>query len=143
MRITQYYYPVVSRSQSPYQSYRNRSPWVSFESEFDRLFDVAFSGPSASQFPVSVFEDEKNTYLRAELPGIAKDQVNVEVADGVLTIQAQRKQGEETTSLTRSVAVPESANAEQVQAAYENGILTVTLPKQEKAQPKKVTVAVK
>jgi HSP20 family protein len=143
MRITQYYYPVVSRAQSPFQSYRNRSPWVSFDSGFDRLFDAAFTGRSESQVPVSLFEDTQNTYLRADLPGVAKDQINVQVADGLLTIEAQRKEGEVTTSFTRSIAIPESANAEQVQAAYENGVLTVTLPKQEKAQPKKVTVSVK
>jgi HSP20 family protein len=71
------------------------------------------------------------------------------MVDGFLTINASRKsqateaKGEEPISFCRSVSVPENVQSEKVGAAYENGVLTVTLPKQEETKPKKITVAVK
>jgi HSP20 family protein len=127
-----------------------RSPWVGLESEIDRLFESATSGlngGSGMQFPVDIYEDKDNTYVRAELPGVIKDDINVEMVDDYLTITAVRKQktGEEeqSYSVSRSVTVPEHVQADKVGAAYENGILTVTLPKREEAKPKKISVAVK
>ena len=96
---------------------------------------------------MDLYEDKENTYIRADLPGVARDQISVEAVDGVLSIQATRKEkaGETETSVSfsRSVTLPENVQAETVTAAYENGVLTVTLPKQAAVQPKKVTVAVK
>ena len=63
----------------------------------------------------------------------------------VVTITATRKQkhgdGEESFTLNRAVAVPDTVQADKVTAAYENGVLTVTLPKSEAAKPRKITVA--
>lgn len=145
MRITKYYYP-ASRTLSPFTGF-SRSPWSGFESEIDRLFEVASENSGPRRFPIDLYEDAQNTYLKADLPGVARDQIAVEVVDGVLSIQANRKEktGESETNVSygRSVTLPESVQADRVAAAYENGVLTVTLPKQEQAQPKKVTVAVK
>jgi HSP20 family protein len=80
---------------------------------------------------------------------VKREDINVELAEGDLTITAARKtpaadgKGEELFSLSRSVSVPEAVQADKVAAAYENGVLTVTLPKREEAKPKKITVAVK
>ena len=76
------------------------------------------------------------------MPGISRDAINVEMVDGYLTINATRKEGEESFNLSRSVAIPDVVQADKVAANYENGVLTVTLPKQEQAKPRKIAINV-
>ncbi len=130
-----------------------RSPWSGLEGEIDRLFGNAltdFMTPALDRhFPVDLYEDKENTYVRAELPGVDREAINVEMVDGYLTISASRKslakkgEGEESFAFSRSVSIPEDVHADKVSAAYENGVLTVTLPKKEEAKPRKIAVAVK
>jgi HSP20 family protein len=150
MRLVQYSYPSF-RSVTPFGGFQ-RSPWSGLETEIDRLFETALTdfGSSGNRFPVDLYEDENNTYVRAELPGVNRDDINVEVTDGYLTVAATRKpQGAEgkeddsTYSFSRAVSIGDDVHADRVTAAYENGVLTVTLPKREAAKPKKITVAVK
>jgi len=153
MRIVRYSYPSFRSPVSTLGSF-SRSPWSGLENEIDHLFETAlgsFADPAgATRFPVDLYEDKDNTYVRAELPGVTREDVNVEMVDDYLTISASRKtpaakengQGEESFSFSRSVTIPEQVQADKVGATYENGILTVTLPKREEAKPKKVTVAV-
>ncbi|MBC8040113.1 MAG: Hsp20/alpha crystallin family protein [Opitutaceae bacterium] len=147
MTLVRYTYP-TARSLAPFA----RSPWAGLESEIDRLFQSSlgdFSGSTATRrVPVDLYEDKDNTYVRADLPGVNRDDINVELVDGYLTITAARKtktgDREDSVSLTRSVSVPDAAvQADKITASYENGVLTVTLPKREEAKPRKVTVAVK
>jgi HSP20 family protein len=143
MRYVRYTYP----------NYRNltRSPWSSLESEVGRLFELALpdSDAIARRFPLDLYEDKANAYVRAELPGISRDDIQVELADGTLTITATRKapaaegQPEKSFPVSRAVTLPDEVQADKIGAAYENGVLTVTLPKREEVQPKKITVAVK
>jgi HSP20 family protein len=127
------------------------SPWAGLESEIDRLFETTLSDFMApaleNRFPVDLYEDKEHTYVRAELPGVNREEINVEMVNGYLTINATRKtkgeEGEESFALNRSVAIPEDVHADKVSAAYENGVLTVTLPKREEAKPRKITVEVK
>ena len=127
------------------------SPWSGLESEIDRWFGSVLSDYTPPLFenriPVDLYEDKDHTYVRAELPGVSRDELNVEMVDGYLTINATRKapgqDGGEAFALTRSVAIPEAVQADKVAAAYENGVLTVTLPKKEEAKPRKITVEVK
>ena len=118
----------------------------SFESELGRLFDSTlseFATPAlAPRFPVDLYEDKDNAYVRAELPGVSRDAINLEIVDGHLTIAATRKSGDESSNFTRSVSLPETVQADKVSANYENGVLTVTLPKQEQAKPRKINIAV-
>ncbi len=145
MRIVRYSYP-----NNRFVSSFRQSPWAGLEGEIDRLFDSALGhvvgAPSSGRFPVDVLEDKDNAYVRAELPGVNRSEIGVEVVDGYLNISATRKtksgEGEESLSLNRSVALPENVNAENVSAVYENGILTVTLPKKEESKPKKIAVTV-
>lgn len=142
-RIIRYTYP---RSASQFAPLANRSPWSGLESEVDRLFESAladFAAPAfAPRFPVDLYEDKDNTYVRAELPGVSREAITLEMVDGFLNIGAARKQGEETFNLNRSIAIPEAVQADKVAAAYENGVLTVTLPKQEQAKPRKIAITV-
>lgn len=153
MRIVRYSYPSY---RSPVASLGNfgRSPWSGLETEIDRLFETALGSftpaVGSDQFPVDLYEDKDNTYVRAELPGFNRDDIQVQVVEDYLTITASRKnsanadagQVQENVSLNRSVSIPEQVQADKVSAQYENGVLTVTLPKREEAKPKKITVAV-
>ena len=153
MRIVRYAYPTVRRF-APITGGFSRSPWTGLESEIDRLFETALGevAPAetvANRFPVDLYEDKAHTYVRAALPGVNRADINVELAEGVLTISAARKtaavegKAEETVAFSRAVSLSSEVQADQVGAAYENGVLTVTLPKREEAKPKKITVAVK
>ncbi len=131
-RIVRYSYP-----------YRvNRS----LESEVGSLLDSAFADfatPAlAPRFPVDLYEDKDNAYVRAELPGVTREAINVEIVDGYLTINATRKVGDESVNFARSVSLPDAVQADKVGASYENGVLTVTLPKQEQAKPRKIDISV-
>ena len=152
MRIVRYSYPNY-RSLAPSVSGFNRSPWSGLETEIDRLFETALRGfadaTPATHFPVDLYEDKENAYVRAELPGLNRDDINVEMVEDYLTISGSRKtagnngEGEQSFSFSRSVTIPEQVDAQKVSATYENGVLTVTLPKREEAKPKKISVAVK
>jgi HSP20 family protein len=141
-RIIRYTYPRNGSQFGP----ANRSPWAGLESEVNRLFQSALAElPTpgfAPRFPVDLYEDKENTYVRAELPGVSRDAINIEMVDGYLNLNASRKQGEETATFSRSIAVPEAVQGDKVTAAYENGVLTVTLPKQEQAKPRKIAINV-
>lgn len=127
------------------------SPWAGLEDEIDQLVSSALAGLSVTQpgrqFAVGLYQDSENAYVRAELPGVNRDEINVELVDGNLQISAVRKQrkadAEESFSVSRTIGLPDDVHPGRVSAAYENGILTVTLPKREEAKPKKVSVAVK
>jgi HSP20 family protein len=157
MRLVRYSYPAF-RSLAPSFGGFPRSPWSGLESEIDRLFESTLSGFSTpSRFAVDLYEDKANTYVRAELPGLSRDEINVEMTDGYLTItaahQAPAKAGkatgkpeaapEESFSFSRAISIAEDVQTDKVTASYENGVLTVTLPKRESAQPKKIAVTVK
>ena len=123
-----------------------RTLWSGLETEIDRMFETALadmSAPSgAPRFPVDLFEDKENLYVRAELPGVSREAINVEMVEDYLNLNATRKSGEEVFNLSRSITIPETVQADKVSANYENGVLTVTLPKQEQVKPRKITVSV-
>jgi HSP20 family protein len=156
MRVVRYNFPSFRNPVATLGSF-SRSPWSGLESEIDRLFETALGSladpASSTRFPVDIYEDKDNTYVRAELPGINRSDINVEMVDDYLTISGTRKassgkQGdgeaeqEQSFSFSRSVTIPEQVQSDKVTANYENGVLTVTLPKREEAKPKKVTVAI-
>ena len=157
MRLIRYTQPAYRSLDTLPGSYV-RSPWSGLESEINRLFETTLGGyvaAPAGQFPVDLYEDKDHNYVRAELPGVNRDDINVEVVDGYLTITAARKtpatpaadaaeaQPERSVSFSRSVSLTDEVQSDKISAAYENGVLTVTLPKREEAKPRKITVAVK
>jgi HSP20 family protein len=150
MRLVRYANP-NARSLAPAYGFSSRSPWTGLEDQIDQLFDSALSGivagSSRTQFPVDLYEDKENTYVRAELPGISRDDVSVEMIEGYLTITVVRKEKageeEESVSFSRSISIPEDVHSDKVAAAYQDGVLTVTLPKREETKPKKISIEVK
>jgi HSP20 family protein len=149
MRFIKYTNP-NAQSVAPSAHFGGRFDAAGIENEIDWLFGTALTGFAGSalggQFPVDLYEDKENTYVRAELPGVTRDAISVEIVDGSLSIQASRKEksgeGEGAVSFSRLVSIPDEVQAEKVTAAYENGILTVTLPRKEEAKPKKISVSV-
>ena len=127
MRIIRYNQP-VNRGYARANCGYNRSSWAGLESEIDRLFTSAggeVAGNTTKQFPVDLFEDKDNAYVRAELPGINRADINIELVDGTLNINATRKtksgDDEKSRSYKRSVSVPDTVQSDKVEAAYENG----------------------
>jgi HSP20 family protein len=141
----------IVRYQNPRATFSDvvRSPWSGLEQEVNRLFSSALADlatPMAPQFPVDLYEDKDNTYVRAELPGISRESINVEMVEDYLNLSVEQKTGEgdneSTLSFNRSIAIPEAVQADKVSATFENGVLTVTLPKQEQAKPRKIAINV-
>jgi len=150
MRLVRYSYPSY-RTLQPARGLAP-SPWSGLESEIDRLFQSAltdFAGSPDTRFPIDLHEDKDNYYVRAEVPGVSREDLNVEMVEDFLTIAATRKanaadeKADGAFSFTRSVNIPGDVQADKVNAAYENGIVTITLPKREETKPRKVAIAVK
>ena len=104
---------------------------------------------------VDIYENNDSVVVKAELPGVEKDQISVEVKDGILSLRGERKLEKEVKeesyhriersygSFQRSFSLPVSVDQDKVTAHYRNGVLEVTLPKKEKAKPKQIQVSVK
>jgi len=103
--------------------------------------------------PVDVSETERAYKVRVELAGVSKDDLDVTIDDGVVTITAERKDEHDAEvdgrlirqerrygKFTRSLKLAEDVLEEDVAARYENGVLTLELPKSEQKQPRKVQV---
>ena len=103
---------------------------------------------------VDIVEDDKNYVIKAELPGLKKEEIKVGVQDDVLTISGERKYEKEEKdkkfhrierafgSFMRSFTIPDDSDGEKVSAEFKDGILRVHLPKTEKVKPKQVEVKV-
>jgi HSP20 family protein len=136
------------RSASPVNGSGDRVSRQVPGTELDWLFGTALTGfagvARTGQFPVDLFEDKENTYVRAELPGVARDAISIEVVDDALSIQASRKasSGEGNETFSRLVSIPDGVQADKATASYVDGVLTVTLPRKEEAKPRKIDVSV-
>jgi HSP20 family protein len=104
---------------------------------------------------VDIYENSDFVVVKAELPGVEKNRISVEVKDGILSLRGERKFEKEVKeesyhriersygSFQRSFSLPVSVDQDQVTARFENGVLEVKLPKKEKAKPKQIQVDVK
>ena len=130
------------------------NPTRSLMTDFDRIFDTMFSPGwprlSAGQswmLAVDVNETEKEFFLSADMPGLDKNDVSVDIHDGVITIKGERAiDNEKSTdgyrirerqlgSFNRSFRLPDNVNEDKVAAKFKNGVLTVTLPKTKEILP--------
>jgi HSP20 family protein len=129
----------------------------------DRLFNEALGRTWGSEEglatgvwvpPVDVFETPESIVLKADLPDVKKDEVDISIENNTLTIKGERKMEKETTeknfyrcersygAFTRSFTLPPTVETEKAEAAFENGVLTLTLPKREESKPKQIKVKV-
>ena len=104
--------------------------------------------------PVDVYEDEQNLILKLEIPGLNDEDVNVSVENNTLTVQGERKFEKEEKeenfhrierrygSFVRTFKLPNTVDAEKVEASYDKGILKITLAKRAEAKPRQIKVGI-
>jgi HSP20 family protein len=114
--------------------------------QFNRSFRNSFPGALGSrQIPVNLYSTDDAYEVRAELPGVKKDDVSVEIENAVLSIRAERSEetesGKREFSLSREITVGDDVDAGKVKARLEDGILSIHLPKKEVRKPKAIKVA--
>jgi HSP20 family protein len=133
---------------------------MSLRDAMDRLFDDAFTRPLSlrdgwSAPAIDMFQTDDEIVVKAALPGIKADEVQINITGEVLTLKGEVKQSQEMEekawhireqrfgSFERSIALPTDVVADKAQADFENGILTITLPKAGEVKPKSITVKAK
>lgn len=150
---------------------RYQAPQNLAGSPFDRLsslrdeLDTLFEMPTWSNFgrqsqlfsgwspALDLYQNNDNVIARVELPGMRKEDIDISLQDGMLTIHGERKsessegaKAERTEryvgKFRRSISLPTQVDANKVTANYRDGILTITLPKAEEAKPKQIKVDV-
>jgi HSP20 family protein len=141
------------------------NPWTAFDrlpslrDELNRLFDFALPTRDSGLFSgwtpaLDVFDEKDNFVVKAELPGLKKEDIDINVHNGVLTISGERKQEAEKKEgqtfrseryfgrFQRSVTLPAAVDVSKVKASYKDGVLTIDLPKAEEAKPKQIAISV-
>lgn len=125
--------------------------------QMDQLFDSMSGGPQAGYrsgvFPaVNLTEDKEAYYVRAELPGVTADLLEIEATGKKLSISGQRRiqsagqnakyhrRERESGRFSRVITVPGDIESAKVEASFISGILTVTLPKAEEAKPRQISI---
>ena len=124
---------------------------ANLQDELDRFFE----SPLRAWAPaLDVHEDKDGFTIRAELPGMKREDIEVSLHEGSLSISGERKSEERHDDaeayrterffgrFQRTVTLPTAVAADKVKAAYKDGVLTVTLPKTEEAKPKQIEVNV-
>jgi HSP20 family protein len=127
----------------------------------DRLIDDAFmrpfhlNGGSLGSPAIDMFQTDGEVVVKAAFPGMKPDEVKISVTGDILTIKGEVNQEDEVKqkayhlrerrwgSFERSVMLPSEVKSDLARAEFENGILTITLPKDEKAKPRMISIKAK
>jgi len=127
---------------------------------FDNLFDDNFGrswaqASTSNWYPaVDVLESKDSYHIRAELPGMKKEDIKVEVKDGTLTLSGERKSEKLAEDVEyrhvervdakfwRSFSLPETVKHDGIEATYKDGVLEIRVPKAEEAKPRQIEVSV-
>ncbi len=134
------------------ETWQNRMGWL-----FDRnLFDFGNAEGEMAMTnwnpTVDVYEDENNIVVKADLPGVEKDHVTVDLKENVLTISGERSHENEVKEesfyrkeraygkFSRSFTLPSGVDGEKIKAEYKDGVLNIEIPKPEAEKVKKITV---
>ena len=131
---------------------------MNFQNQINRVFQDYGRGSdellTSGTFvpPVDIYEDEHNITLKLEAPGIQEKDLDIQLENNTLTVKGERKFEKEEKeenfhrierrygAFARSFTLPNTVDAENVQANYENGILKITLAKKAEAKPKQIKV---
>jgi HSP20 family protein len=133
--------------------------WANLRNDLDTLLELPFWAGSSRQSQLSsgwspaldLYQNNDNIVAVVELPGLRKEDIEISLQDGTLTISGERKDetgGENGATRTerctgkfrRSVTLPTRVDGNKVSATYKDGVLTVTLPKAEEAKPKQIQI---
>jgi HSP20 family protein len=126
-----------------------------FDSFFGRREGTAANGYGSRRWvpPMDLVETEDNLVLRADLPGVSEDDIEIEVKDGVLTVSGERKaQHEEKREgfhrversygrFSRALELPKGIEAESIEAGFERGVLEVRMPKPAERKPHRIEIS--
>jgi HSP20 family protein len=128
-----------------------------FSREVDRLFDAFFGGGEGGARrwvpPIDLVEGEDHFLLKADLPGLAEEDVKIEIDDGTLKISGERRAEHEASergwyriersfgSFARTLTLPEGIDADAVSAGFDRGVLEVRIPKPEERKPRRVQIS--
>jgi HSP20 family protein len=128
------------------------------QTDLNRVFDTFFGGRTANGATrrwvpaMDLVETDDHLVLKADLPGLARDDVEIEVKDGILTVSGERKTEHEEGSngfhrveraygrFSRSLSLPQGIDADQVQADFDKGVLEVRIPKPAERKPHRVEI---
>lgn len=131
------------------------------QDRMNRLFEESFPKTKGGEHdlskgvwlpPVDIYETEAQVVVTAELAGVDKDKVSIEVKDGVLTIRGERRYQKEVDkeyfhlmereygSFKRSFSLPSKIDREKVSASFKGGVLEIILPKKEEVKPKQISI---
>lgn len=137
----------TSRAWSPFDELR------SLQREMNRLFDGYEPRTAMSRFPaMNVWGNDENVVVTAELPGMAPEDLDINVVNNQLTIKGERKADKpaedavchrnerEYGKFVRTVRLPFAVENDKVTARYENGVLTVVMPRHEATKPKRIEI---
>jgi HSP20 family protein len=133
---------------------------LSMQERMNRLFDESFSrrredepmGMTTWSPAVDIYETENTIVVKAELPGLTKEEIDVQIHDGILTLKGERKFEKEVKEenyhrierayggFQRSFSLPTSIEEDKIKAAFKDGVLEVILPKAEAVKPKQIKV---
>ncbi len=134
---------------NPFSTLLNREPL--FDDFFKPNFPLAGRGFEPT---IDVLENEKEFVVKAELPGLSKDDFKLTVENNTLTLEGEKKfEGEEEKedshriersygAFKRSFRLTDSVDSKKIKADYKNGVLEITIPKAEKAKPKQIEISV-
>jgi HSP20 family protein len=123
-----------------------------FNETLDRSSDEANLTPWAPA--VDIYETEQNLVVKADLPDVKPEELDIRVENNILTIRGERKFEKSVNennylrversygSFSRSFSLANTVNTEAIQADYKNGVLTLSIPKREEAKPKQIKVRV-
>lgn len=127
-----------------------------FNDAFTRPFSMVREGGSNWSSPaIDMYQTENEVVVKAAVPGFKADEVQINVTEDVLTIKGELKQEEEKKekswqirehrwgAFERSITLPTAVTSDRARADFENGILTITLPKSERVKPKTITINAK
>lgn len=142
-----------------WRPWRGMTPWREIEDRMERLFEDTFGSPrrpmamATAWLPaVEVFEREGQVVMRADLPGLKREEITVEVTDGSLTIAGERKVEQEIKeqdyyrcersygTFRRTIPLPTGVEKGKIAATYKDGVLEVTLPKAKGPEATKVAI---
>ncbi|MCX8057817.1 MAG: Hsp20/alpha crystallin family protein [Spirochaetes bacterium] len=135
------------------------SPFKELEdlkNEIDKFFNWDYDSPIKLNAPaIDIEQDENNFYIKADIPGLTKDDIEIELKDGMLTLRGEKKVEKEEKKkecfrkerwegkFERTISLPDYIDTEKAEATYNNGVLEITLPKKEEKKPKKLTLKIK
>jgi HSP20 family protein len=121
-----------------FEHFFNASPFFTSTNPF-----FNWNNPS-NQPAVDLYEDDSSYFVQAELPGFDRKEIQVELEKDRLILQGTRKEknkdGKSVASFHRSVSLPDSVKTKAITAKYDNGLLTVTIPKAEAAKPLRIEI---